>query len=114
MTVTDTSYLPQVCNTGIVRGSDRVLGFSFTVNGAPYDLAGTDPVITITTRTGALIAQYTVANGGLAILGNVLVWSVASAQSAGFAAGSYQYRVVLQIGDEERPYVFGSYKVVLR
>ncbi len=114
MTITDTSYLPQVCNTGIVQGSDRVLGFSFAVNGVPYDLTGTDPVITITTRTGSVVAQYTLANGGLAILANVLIWSVASTQSAGFAVGSYQYRVVLQIDDEQRPYVFGSYKVVLR
>jgi hypothetical protein len=114
MSVTDTSYLPQVCNTGIVRGSDRVLGFSFMVDGVPYELAGTEPVITITARTGAVVAEYTVANGGLAIMGSVLVWSVASSQSAGFAVGNYQYRLILRIGDELRPYVYGSYKVVAR
>ena len=51
MSVTDLSYLPQVCNTGIVQGADRVLGFSFAVDGVPYDLEGTDPLITITSRS---------------------------------------------------------------
>ena len=114
MSVTDTSYLPQVCHTGIVRGADRVLGFSFAVDGVPYDLAGTDPVVTITTRAGAVVAEYTVASGGLAVLANVLIWSVTAAQSAGFAVGSYNYRVILRIGDELRPYVYGSYRVVVR
>lgn len=114
MSVTDTSYLPQVCHTGIVRGADRVLGFSFAVDGVPYDLTGTDPLITITSRAGAVVASFSVAGGGLAILGSVLVWSVTAAQSAGFAVGSYNYRVILRIGDELRPYVYGSYKVVVR
>ena len=114
MSVTDLSYLPQVCNTGIVQGADRVLGFSFAVDGVPYDLEGTDPLITITSRSGAVVAEFTVAGGGLAVLGNVLVWSVSAAGSAGFAVGSYSYRVILRIGDEFRPYVYGSYKVVVR
>lgn len=113
MTITDTSYLPQVCNTGIVKGSDRILAFSFVVDEEPYDLTGTQPKITITTRTGVVVAEYTLSSG-LAINENVLIWSITKAQSAGIAIGNYNYRVILQIEDEYRPYIYGSYKVVVR
>jgi hypothetical protein len=112
--VTDLSYLPQIVNTGIVKGADRVLGFTFVVDTVPYELEGTDPMITITTRTGTLVAEFTIDNGGLAILSNTLIWLVTASQSDGFTAGSYTYRVILRIGDESRPYIYGSYKVVVR
>ncbi len=114
MSITDLSYLPQVCNTGIVQGSDRVLGFAFAVDGVPYNLVGSDPIITITTREGDEIGVYTVANGGLAILGNVLTWTITGEQSVAFEVGNYNYRVILLVGDENRPYIYGSYKVVER
>ncbi len=112
--ITDLSYLPQVVNTGIVKGADRVLGFTFSVDGVAYDLVGTDPIITITTRAGVVVAEFTVDNGGLAILSNTLIWLVTADQSAGYTAGSYTYRVILRVGDENRPYIYGSYKVVVR
>jgi len=108
---TNTNYLPAVYNTGVVRGDTFTEEFAFMLDGVAYDLTGSTPLLQIRVRDGSLVAQFAVGSG-LAISGNLLIWSISSLVTSGYVPGSYLFDLEISISGQKRTYVSGAFRVV--
>jgi hypothetical protein len=107
---TNTAYLPQKYNTGIVRGDYFSEQFSFTVDGALLDLSSATARVQLRARDGSLLAEFTL-GAGLEITGDVLIWSIPSSATTSYNPGTYQYDIEVTINSEARTYVAGTFTV---
>lgn len=110
MAASNSSYQPAEYNTGILRGDTFCESFSFATGGEPLDLTGASARVQLRSRTGAILGGFESGNG-IETEGSLLVWSIESSETAGYAPGQYQYDIEITTGSTVRTYLTGMFVV---